>query len=426
MAMELARNILERLQKDFYRKEARIVIGPRQVGKTTILKKIIKYCAGRKISYKYFNLEVPEHAEHFARPMGAVLKELTAKGQVVLIDEFHYLPNATKLFKAIFDQYPSVRIYASGSSAIAMHAHLKESLAGRRLLYRVFPLSFGEWIPSRSKVTLPGSWSTIVPGRSHAILRRLLEEFVVFGGMPGLVHEKTVEDKKRLLLDLVETYIQKDIKALLREEDILSFNRLLSLLASQEGGILSEISLSRALNYSLRQVRKDLAILQQMFLLSVIKPFFNNRGRELKQTNKVYFFDTGVRNAILRDFRPLQGRDDKGDLWESFVLAEMQKNLGVGQDIHYWRTRRKDEVDFIIVQDRTPIAVEVKSKLTGPDIPQGVRSFLQQYPICRKAVVLNNDLFQKVVFDGRDVIFAPHYYARLIPGLFQGRGGPAD
>ncbi len=419
MSMELPRNISERLKEDFDRKEARVIIGPRQVGKTTILKKIAKYCSARKIPHVYFNLEVPEHAERFARPMGVVLKELTAKGQVVFIDEFHYLPNATKLFKAIFDQFPSVRIYASGSSAIEMHKHLKESLAGRRLLYRVFPLSFTEWIPSRSKVRLPGSWRVTASKRGHATLRRLLQEFVIFGGMPGLVHEKTAENRKRLLLGLVETYIQKDIKALLREEDILSFNRLLSLLASQEGGILSEIGLSQALNYSLRQVRNDLAILQQMFFLSVIKPFFNNRGRELKQSNKIYFFDTGIRNAILRDFRPLQDREDKGELWESFVLAEIQKHLRIGQDIYYWRTREKDEVDFILVQDRTPVAVEVKSKLKGTDIPQGVRRFIQQYPNCHKVVVLNNDIFRKVVFNGREVIFAPHYYARLIPALFQ-------
>ena len=416
--MELLRNISARLKEDFNRKEARVIVGPRQVGKTTILKKVAKYCFVRKIPNVYFNLEVPAHAERFARPMGIVLKELTAKSQVVFIDEFHYLPNATKLFKAIFDQFPSVRIYASGSSAIEMHKHLKESLAGRRLLYRVFPLSFTEWIPSRSKIKLPSSWKMAVSKRGHTILRRLSEEFVIFGGMPGLIHEKTTENRKRLLLSLVETYIQKDIKALLREEDILSFNRLLSLLASQEGGILSEIGLSQALNYSLRQVRNDLAILQQMFFLSVIKSFFNNRGRELKQSNKIYFFDTGIRNAILRDFRPLEGREDKGELWESFVLAEMQKNLGVGQDIYYWRTREKDEVDFIIVQDRMPIAVEVKSKLKGTDIPQGVRRFMQQYPNCCKAIVLNNDIFEKVIFDGREVVFAPHYYARLIPTLF--------
>lgn len=420
--MELSRNISERIGKDFERREARVVVGPRQVGKTTILKTVAKRCSVRKIPHVYFNLEVPAHAEYFARPMKIVLEELTAKGQVVFIDEFHYLPNATKLFKAIFDEHPLIRIYASGSSAVEMHKHLKESLAGRRLLYRVFPLSFEEWLPSRSKISLPDSWSARVQQRSHMILRGLLDNFVIFGGMPGLVHENTVEDRKRLLLDLVETYIQKDIKALLREEDILSFNRLLSILAAQEGGILSEIGLSQALNYSLRQVRKDMAILQQMFFLSVLKPFFNNRGRELKQTNKTYYFDTGIRNAVLRDFRPLQNREDKGVLWESFVLAEMQKNLRVGQDIYYWRTRRKEEVDFILVQNRMPIPVEVKSKLTEVIIPPGLRVFLQQYPNCPVAVVLNNDIFQQVQFDGRKIIFAPHYYARLIPKLFDAVG----
>jgi predicted AAA+ superfamily ATPase len=419
MGMKLARNISGCIEKDFKRREARIVVGPRQVGKTTILRAVARRYADRKIPYVYFNLEVPAHAEHFARPMKVVLEELTSRRQAVFIDEFHYLPNATKLFKAVVDEYPLVRIYASGSSAIGMHRHLKESLAGRRLLYRVFPLSFEEWLPSRSKARLPDSWNAQPPQRSHAALRRFLDDFVIFGGMPGLVHEKTAEDKKRLLLDLVETYIQKDIKALLREEDILSFNRLLSLLAAQEGGVLSEIGLSQALNYSLRQVRKDLAILQQMFFLSMLKPFFNNRGRELKQMNKTYYFDTGIRNAVLRDFRPMQDRDDKGELLESFVLAEMQKNLAVGQGIYYWRTRRKEEVDFILVQDRTPVAVEVKSRLSGTDIPSGLRVFLQQYPNCPRAVVLNNDILRKVVFDGREVIFAPHYYARLVPGLFR-------
>ena len=174
-------------------------------------------------------------------------------------------------------------------------------------------------------IKLPGSWRGTVSGIAHTALKRYLNEFIVFGGMPGLIHQKIKEKKKRLLLDLVEAYIQKDIKALLREEDILSFNRLLALLASQEGCLLSEMGLSQTLNYALRQVRKDIAILQQMFLLNVIKPFYNNRGRELKQTNKIYFFDTGIRNAILKDFRDLQDRQDKGELLESFVLAEDAK-----------------------------------------------------------------------------------------------------
>ncbi|HCJ66639.1 MAG TPA: hypothetical protein DHV62_04755, partial [Elusimicrobia bacterium] len=334
--------------------------------------------------------------------------------------EFHYLPNATKLFKTIYDGYKNIKIYASGSSAIEMHRHLKESLAGRRRLYRLFPLSFSEWLPSKSSlIKLPINIHSKVKPNTHLRLREYLEEFVVFGGMPGLVHEKGIESKKRLLLDLVATYIQKDIKALLREEDILSFNRLISLLAGQEGNLLSENSVPQVLNYSLRQVRKDIAILNQMFLLEILKPYFTNRGRELKQTNKIYYFDSGIHNAILRDFRGLNYRPDKGVLLESFVLHEMQKNLGVSQEIYYWRTREKDEVDFILVQDRIPIAIEVKSKISSIEIPAGIKQFLNKYPECSMAIVLNDNLSEEIIYKDRRIIFAPHYYASLIPFLYE-------
>jgi len=235
--------------------------------------------------------------------------------------------------------------------------------------------------------------------------------------MPGLIHEKNAESRKRLLIDLVATYIQKDIKALLREEDILSFNRLLVLLSGQEGGLVSENSISQTLNYSLRQVRKDLAILNQMFLLDILKPFFSNRGRELKQTNKIYFFDSGIRNAILHDFRNLNNRPDKGVLLESFVLHELQKNLKIAQEIYYWRTREKYEVDFVLVQDRIPIAIEVKSKISNLSVPDGIKQFFNRYSECNTAVVLNDDILEKTSYQNKKVLFIPHYYAAHIPSL---------
>lgn len=168
----------------------------------------------------------------------------------------------------------------------------------------------------------------------------------------------------------------------------------------------------------MRQVRKDIAILDQMFLINVIKPYFTNRGRELRQTNKIYFFDSGIKNAILRDFRALNLRQDKGTLLESFVFNEIKKNLQISQDIYYWRTREKDEVDFILVQDRTPIAIEVKSKLTNTEIPTGLKQFLKKYSECPQAIVLNNSLHQDTVYQGKTIRFIPHYYASLIPSLF--------
>jgi len=416
--MSLKRIVAPQLIDDVSRREIGVIIGPRQVGKTTLLKTIRSHCRSQGIKCRYFDLELPRDANYFSNPSQEVLNDLGKARQTILIDEFHYLPNATKLFKAIYDGYKGLKVVASGSSALEMHKHMKESLAGRRRIYRVYPLSFSEWLPSRpSRPRLPQTLGAKLSSSRHRILRKHLEAFVIFGGMPGLIHEKTEEDKKRLLLDLVATYIQKDIKAFLREEDILSFNRLLVFLAGQEGNLVSEIGISRDLNYSLRQVRKDISILGQMFLLDILKPFFTNRGRELKQTNKVYFFDSGIRNAILRDFRALNARPDKGVLMESFVLHEIQKSMTVSQDLYYWRTREKEEVDFILVQDRQPIPIEVKSKIRNTEIPNGLKQFLRKYPECRTAVVLNDDFCEKVFFEKKTVYFVPHYSASLIPSL---------
>ncbi|MBU2495326.1 MAG: DUF4143 domain-containing protein [Candidatus Omnitrophota bacterium] len=139
----------------------------------------------------------------------------------------------------------------------------------------------------------------------------------------------------------------------------------------------------------------------------------------MDSSDKIYYFDTGIRNAILRDFRGLNQRPDKGELLESFVLHQMQENLKISQDIYYWRTREKDEVDFVLVQDRIPIAIEVKSKMDLMEIPAGIKQFLKKYPECKQAVVLNEHLYGKLIFQNRNILFAPHYYASLIPSLFE-------
>ncbi len=417
--MNLKRILCNKIIYELRRKEIGIIVGPRQVGKTTLLKEVETYCKKQKIKYKYFNLETPADANYFGRSTQDILTDISNKNKVVLIDEFHYLPNATKLFKSVYDSFKGIKIYASGSSAIEMHKHLKESLAGRRLVYRVYSLSFSEWLPSKkSNIKLPKDIHSNVSTQSHNIFKKYLNEYIIYGGMPGLVHERNKENRKRLLIDLVSTYIQKDIKALLREEDILSFNRLINLLAGQEGGLLSENSISQTLNYSLRQVRKDIAILSQMFILDVLKPFFTNHSRELKQTNKIYYFDSGIRNAILSDFRDLNNRQDKGVLQESFVLHEIQKNIKISQEIYYWRTREKFEVDFILVQDRIPIPIEVKSKIFGREVPSGIKNFIDKYPETEMAVVLNNDIKDIIRYKNKKVVFFPHYYAMFIPELY--------
>lgn len=414
--MSLKRRVYQNIIKDLKRREVSIIIGPRQVGKTTLLKELFSFCAQKKIKSSYYNLEMPHDLSSFSGDFQKVLKNICAGNKVVMIDEFHYLPNATRLFKAVYDGCPRIKIFASGSSALEMHRHMKESLAGRRILHRVFPLSFFEWLPSQIKnAVLPRCIDLALGEADHTMLKKQLDKFLVYGGMPGLVHEKNNDDRKRLLIDLVATYIQKDIKALLRDEDVISFNRLLSALAAQDSGILSENAFSGNLNYSLRQVRKDITILNQMFILYSLKPFSLNRGRELKQSNKSYLFDPGIRNAVLNDFRRCKDRPDKGAIYESFVFLEMQKNLRVAQEIYYWRTRQKEEVDFVLMTDRVPLPVEVKSKIIPGEIPQGIKRFLDVYPECNLAVVMNTDYHGQTGYKDKKIIFVPHYYAALIP-----------
>src|SRR3989338_1090879 len=173
--MSLKRIISQQLIKDVSRHEVGVMIGPRQVGKTTLLKMIRNHCRTHGIKCRYFNLEMPVDANYFAQPFQNILTDLCRAKQTVLIDEFHYLPNATKLFKAIYDGTKGIKVFASGSSALEMHKHMKESLAGRRRLYRVYPLSFSEWLPSRfSKAALPSSFDTSLSNSNHHALRRQL------------------------------------------------------------------------------------------------------------------------------------------------------------------------------------------------------------------------------------------------------------
>lgn len=201
--MSLKRDIYKDIIAGIKRREVSIIIGPRQVGKTTLLKELFSLCVQNKQKCFYYNLEMPRDLSLFGGDPRKVLDNICTGKKTIMIDEFHYLPNATRFFKAVYDGCPGIKIFASGSSALEMHKHMKESLAGRRILNRVFPLSFHEWLPSVTKKELrPNSIARETPPAKHKALKKYLDKFLVYGGMPGLVHEKNDEGKKRLLIDL--------------------------------------------------------------------------------------------------------------------------------------------------------------------------------------------------------------------------------
>ena len=383
--MEFERTIYNQLAQELESKKLTIIFGARQIGKTFLLEKLHKRFKDSRI----FSLEEPDDLSLFNNSNSEILKLLRNSGSVILIDEFHYIKNASHIFKAIYDSGGKPKIYATGSSAIEMHKHLKESMAGRFKAYYLKPLSLEEFLTNKIGLTL--------------------DEFLMYGGLPGTYDPKENperKDKQQYLKQILSTYIQKDIKSLIKEENISAFNNLLFILAECQGQIVSMSNLSRELGLSVNTINKYLSILEQTFVLYSLRGFSNNLSNELKKSTKFYFYDLGIRNALIKNFNPIKMRKDKGTIWETFVYQYL---LGIQDesdtDIFFWRTSNNVEIDFVWVKNQVPIPIEVKSKLSSTGIPSSMKSFIRAYTNAPFAVILNENIEAELEYNGKTIHF---------------------
>lgn len=372
------RNILNKLQQELTRPEILILLGPRQVGKTTLLKMLQSYAEEQEYQTAFFDLEQPQILADFNRPDKEIIQKIVESGKVIFIDEFQYVANISKIFKAIFDSNKKIKIVCSGSSSLEIHKHLKESLAGRRFLYRIYPLAFEEL--------------------KAALENYSLEDYLKFGGMPALTQTDSIERKQQILNELLGSYILKDVKALIKEENIRAFNHLLYLLAENQGATISSNSLANEVGMSSKAVNHYLDILEQTYVNYRIYTYSKNLGNELKKSCKTYLYDLGIRNALLKDFSG-SNRKDYGIILESFVFLRLQTILKPNMEIKFWRTKDGSEVDFILLKDRKPIPIEVKAAVQKSEIPSGLKRFLTRYPETQTAYVMNGIVNDQISFE---------------------------
>lgn len=388
--MEFKRSIYEILKQDSESAKISIIFGARQVGKTYILKKL----ARNTKNTKYFNLEIADDLRQFNASDAEILDFLQNSATTIFIDEFHYVENISHIFKAIYDiadldPKKKIKIYASGSSAMAMHKHLKESLAGRLKKYKIRPLSYEEF-------------------QTHKDIDSSLETFLNLGALPGVYdnHEHpTVKEKQDYLNSIFNTYIQKDIKSLVEEENISAFNNLLYILAEKQGQVISTSSLASAIRVSNKTVERYINILEETFVIYTLHSFAGNLSNELKKSKKYYFYDLGIRNALLKDFRSLAKRKDKGSIWEAFTYHYL---LSIAHeattDIRFWRTSEEDmEIDFIWINNRISAPIEVKSKLNRANMLKPLDKFLRAYPQSPCAIVLNENIDEEIYHKNKTI-----------------------
>lgn len=411
------RLLLNKLEKGFKHNRIIVIVGSRQAGKT-VLMEMYKSLIPAGYRQFYFNLEDVlslgicqsiDNLKSYLRDNGVNLEK---EKVFLIIDEFQYIKNATKLFKMIYDIFPLVKILASGSSSIEIQKHLKESLAGRKKVYNLFTLSFEEFIRFRNETKYLHYEKLDFRSKSQALIetynKEYLEDYLVYGGYPkvALLHNKT--ERIEELQDIYNSYIQKDIKSLIKGENISAYNNLVKILASQIGNLLNINELSNTLKIERRQILKYLNILEQTFIIKLLRPFHSNKRTEVSKMPKVYLLDTGIVNFALGNFGQIDYRSNLGSYIENFIFDEIVKYKPIHYEVYFWRTKLGTEIDFILRGNDELVPVEVKwQNIAKPIIPKNFLSFFNTHKNIKRAIIITRVLSAKIQNKGQTIYFIP-------------------
>ncbi len=382
------RRILPQLISQLDIPEILVLSGARQVGKTYLLFLLIRHLLEeKKIPLRqifFYNLEIQQLLDRINKiPVAEFISELERQGATmknriyVFIDEIQYLSHPSSFLKQIIDQYPQIKLIVSGSSSFEMKKKFTDRLTGRKRFIEILPLSLEEMAVFKN---LSGNhWQ-----------KKLFSEYILYGGYPRVVLRDNIIEKKNTLLEIYNDYVRKDIRDLASIPEIGSFNNLVGIIASQIGNLVSETRISTEVGLARPTVKKYLHLLQGTFVLSLLPPYSRNPRREFVRRPKVYFKDTGLRNAISGGFNE-SFRPDWGALVENVVYEELLKNKLPFDEIYFWRTKQNQEVDFILRKDDGEIfPLEVKwQKISKPAISSSFASFLKSYQP-QKALVITS------------------------------------
>lgn len=407
----IKREIEHELIKWLESREIIAVRGARQSGKTTLLMRIKEILNNNnvdddRIHYISFEddiirLKFEENVKEF------IEFHLTSKKKhYFLLDEVQYIKDAGKKLKLIFDSFSNIKIFITGSSSFDL-TNLGSYLVGRVIFFNLYPFSFEEFLKSKDekyeklyrkiKVDLKKE-ITIEKTVFLDELNKLLHEYLTYGSYPRIVLEKNQDKKKELLRNLFITYVEKDIVGMYGIKYREKVVKLLKAIAYTSGNVINYETLSTNSDLKYHNVREILPLLEDSFVISIVRPFHKNLMNELRKNPKIYFLDYGIRNYLLETFDNI--RFDY--LYETFVHNELKRSY----QVKYWRTTAKTEVDFVVLYGDKIVPLEVKIK---PKITRSFRSFIQHYNP-DKALILNLNILDKKNIDNCNIFMLPFVY----------------
>ncbi len=338
----IKRFIEKEIQKIFSLKKAIIIYGARQVGKTTLTNRLL---ADYKDKTIIFNGDEPDIRILFEKAGSIKLKNLIGPNSFVVIDEAQKITDIGAIVKLIHDNIPDVQLFVTGSSSFDIANYTKESMTGRKLEFILYPLIFSELV------------------EKHGLLheKRMLDNRLVYGSYPEIVTHGN--HAKRLLKSLASSYLYKDILTLESVKKPVLIEKLTKALALQIGSEVSYNELAGLLNADKSTIEKYIDILEKSFILFRLGSYSKNVRNELKKSRKIYFWDNGIRNAIIGNFSGIDQRTDSGALWENYLVSERLKlntYLDKERESFFWRTTQQQEIDYVEVENGKIYAYEFK------------------------------------------------------------------
>ncbi len=363
----IARTLAPKIMSKVGGNKAIIIIGARQVGKSTLLKMML----GERKDVMWLNGDDLDIQELFRNITSTRLQAVIGNNRIVVIDEAQRIPEIGLRMKLITDQMSDVQVIATGSSSFELSGKINESLTGRKREYQMFPLTFHEMVDNSSFI----EEIRMVPHR------------MIYGYYPEVVSNPG--DENEILKELSNSYLYKDILSLDNISKPDKIVRLLKALALQIGSQVSYNEIGGLIGLDTKTVEKYIDILEKSFIVFRLSSFSRNLRNELKSSRKIYFWDMGIRNAVISNLSQVENRQDAGALWENFVIAERMKSLAYRDSFassYFWRTRQQKEIDYIEEEDGHIRAFEIKwnPKKSNARCPE---AFLTAYPDAEYKVI---------------------------------------
>ncbi len=408
------RELFGEVKKWMGRKEVIAIKGPRQSGKTTLLEMIKEWLEQKKginpENIIFLTFEDMENREKFEESPKEFIGSFILKEDekyYFLLDEVHYIKNCGQKLKLIYDLFKNVKLIVTGSSSLELTNLTAKYLVGRLFSFELLPFSFYEFLLVKDKRIAK------IYNEKHALVKqlllerkdfeikkdifindilKLLDQYLTFGGYPEVIKAGNKEEKKIILKNVYNTYIEKDIISFLKIHDIIRFKKLVTMLSSLVGKMLRYENLTTTCDSYYKEIIEWINVLEHTYVVRVVRPFHKNLVTELKKNPKLYFVDSGLRNYPLGDFSSFFVRSERGEIAENFVFNQL--NYVFDETINFWRTTSKAEVDFVVAGN-TIIPIEVKFKeLKKEKISKSFHSFINSYSP-KLAVVVTKSFWGK-------------------------------